>query len=113
MSDVGVSVSTSGAHGVADIDPARTQGERVRITVPPYPFDGLPEVGYGDGVPGLYMMTMHSGAMLSAVMGRLAAEEIVTGTSPSLLTGFRPERVVAAGDESAHVVDPHAVESEV
>jgi glycine/D-amino acid oxidase-like deaminating enzyme len=99
--------------GVADVDPAGTRAERVSIAVRPYPFDGLPVVGHWDGVPGLYVMTMHSGATLSAVMGRLAAEEIVTGTPPALLTGFRPERVIAAGERGAHVFDPHAVESEV
>jgi glycine/D-amino acid oxidase-like deaminating enzyme len=101
------------AHGVTDVDPTSTSAERIRIAVRPYPFDGLPVVGHWNGVPNLYLMTMHSGATLSAVMGRLAAEEIVTGTPSSLLTGFRPERVIAAGEESARVFDPHTVESEV
>jgi glycine/D-amino acid oxidase-like deaminating enzyme len=101
------------AHGVADVDPASTRGERISIAVRPYPFDGLPVVGFWDGVPNLYMMTMHSGATLAAVTSRLAAEELVNGTLPALLNGFRPDRVTAAARENAPTFDPHAVEAEV
>lgn len=100
------------AHGIADVDPTQTRAERVQIAVRPYPFDGLPVVGHWDGVPGLYVMTMHSGATLGAIMSRLAAEEITTGNPPELLTDFRPTRLISAGDRAAHVFDPHAVESE-
>jgi glycine/D-amino acid oxidase-like deaminating enzyme len=99
------------AHGVADVDAASTRGERISIAVRPYPFDGLPVVGFWDGVPNLYLITMHSGATLAAVTSRLAAEELVTGTSPRLLDGFRPSRVTAARQDLPDF-DPHAVEAE-
>lgn len=100
------------AHGLADVDPAGTRGERISIASRPYPPDGLPAAGFWDGVPNLYVLTMHSGATLSALMGRLAAQELVTGAPPALLRGFRPSRLTstAAGDEAAF--DPHALEAE-
>lgn len=99
------------AHGVADVDPVSTRGERISVAVRPYPFDGLPVAGFWDGAPNLYLLTMHSGATLSALMGRLAAEELVNGSSPSLLDGFRPERLTRKV-ESAPSFDPHVVEAE-
>lgn len=100
------------ARGIVDVQPVLTGAERIRIAVRPYPFDGLPVTGYWDDVEGLYVMTMHSGATLGALMSRLAAEEITSGSTPGLLDGFRPTRVINAGDKATEVFDPHAVEAE-
>ena len=101
------------ARGVADVDAASTRGERISIAARPYPLDGLPVAGFWDGVPNLYLLTMHSGATLSALMGRLAAEELFTGRAPSLLDGFRPSRLTSTPDKNAPGFDPHALEAEV
>lgn len=101
------------AHGLADVDPASTRSEHISIASRPYPLDGLPVAGFWDGVPNLYVLTMHSGATLSALMGRLAAEELVTGAAPSLLDGFRPSRLTSTPDTNASTFDPHALEAEV
>jgi glycine/D-amino acid oxidase-like deaminating enzyme len=100
------------AAGVTDLDPAHAKGERVRIAARPYPFDGLPVVGHWDGIPGLYVMTMHSGVSQGAIMGRLAAEEITTGNISSLLTSFRPARVIEAVANNVPHFDPYAIEGE-
>lgn len=100
------------ADGVADVDAAAVRGERIQIAARPYPFDGLPVVGYWDGLPGLYVMTMHSGVTMGAIMGRLAAEEITSDTESRLLEGFRPSRVIAAAEEDVPHFDPYAIEGE-
>jgi glycine/D-amino acid oxidase-like deaminating enzyme len=97
--------------GVTDLDPAQVRGERVQIAARPYPFDGLPVVGHWDGIPGLYVMTMHSGVTMGAVMGRLAAEEITTEDASTLLAPFRPARIVENTDDNAPF-DPYAIEGE-
>lgn len=100
------------AAGVTDLDAAHVEGERVRIAARPYPFDGLPVVGHWDGITGLYVMTMHSGVSQGALMGRLAAEEITTGNLASLLTSFRPTRVIEAVGNNVPHFDPYTTEGE-
>lgn len=98
--------------GVTDVDPASMRAERIQIAVRPYPFDGLPVVGHWGGLPGLYLTTMHSGVTLGAIVGRLAAEEITSGTEAALLTGFRPSRVQDAAKNDVPYFDPYALEGE-
>jgi len=100
------------AAGLTDVDPAAVRGERVQIAARPYPFDGLPVVGHWDGIAGLYVMTMHSGVTMGAIMGRLAAEEITTDEPSSLLDGFRPARVLEAAEKNVEYFDPYAIEGE-
>lgn len=100
------------AAGVIDVDPAAVRAERIQIATRPYPFDGLPVVGNWDGLPGLYVTTMHSGVTLGAIVGRLAAEEIATGEEAALLTGFRPARVNEAAEKDVSYFDPYALEGE-
>lgn len=100
------------AAGVTDLDPAHVGGERIRVAARPYPFDGLPVVGHWDGITGLYVMTMHSGVSQGAIMGRLAAEEITTGNMSTLLTSFRPTRVIQAVANNVPHFDPYAIEGE-
>ncbi|MDR5701858.1 NAD(P)/FAD-dependent oxidoreductase [Agromyces aerolatus] len=100
------------AAGLTDVDPTAVRGERVQIAARPYPFDGLPVVGHWDGLPGLYVMTMHSGVTMGAIMSRLAAEELTTDTPTPLLDGFRPARVIAAAEQDVAYFDPYAIEGE-
>lgn len=98
--------------GLTDVNPAALRAERIQIANRPYPFDGLPVVGFWDDRPGLYVATMHSGVTLGAVTGRLAAEEITTGKAPALLKDFRPARVTQAVADGARYFDPYAIEGE-
>jgi len=96
------------AEGLTDLDPALVEAERIRIAHRPYPLDGLPVIGEWEGLPGLYVMTMHSGVTLAAITGRLAAEEISNGEKSSLLNEFRPQRLVEAAAAGAVYSDPYA-----
>lgn len=100
------------AERISDFDAARVRGERVQIASRPYPFDGLPVVGFWDGLSGVYVMTMHSGVTMGAIMGRLAAEEITSGEQTTLLEGFRPARAIQAAASGVGHVDPYAIEGE-
>lgn len=98
--------------GISDVDPESLRAERTQIAYRPYPFDGLPVVGFWDNRPGLYVTTMHSGVTLGAVTGRLAAEEITSGRAPRLLADFRPSRLTNIDTTQAPTFDPHAIEAE-
>ena len=100
------------AAGVLDVDPATMRAERIQIAKRPYPFDGLPVVGNWDGLPGLYVTTMHSGVTLGALVGRLAAEEITSGEKAKLLEGFRPSRIIEPIADDSAEFDPLALEGE-
>jgi glycine/D-amino acid oxidase-like deaminating enzyme len=97
---------------LCDVDASTVRAERVRIAARPHPSDGLPAVGHWDDKPGLYVMTMHSGVTLGAIIGRLAAEEITTGEKTKLLEGFRPSRVIEAAANDAGTFDPYTIEGE-
>lgn len=58
----------------------------------PMPTDGEPIIGPLAGVRGLYVTVMHSAITLAAAVGRLAADEILTGQPASELAGCRPDR---------------------
>lgn len=68
------------------------------------PEDGFPLVGFTDDAHRIYALVAHSGMTLSALLGRLAAEEIgggdgdATGAAETaeLLASFRPDRPAAA-----------------
>jgi glycine/D-amino acid oxidase-like deaminating enzyme len=66
--------------------------EAVRVGVRPIPADGLPMVGPVPGVGNAYVAVMHSGVSLGGLMGRLLAEEIVSGTENAALLAYRPQR---------------------
>ena len=63
-----------------------TQGFR------PMPADGFPIVGFAPGRRDLYIAVMHSGVTLGALMGRLAASEILEGVTAEPLAPYRLER---------------------
>ena len=71
--------------------PDRTTGADGRICVRPLPSDGLPIIGWLPGLPNAYLMVTHSGMTLGALLGRLAAAEVL-GTRQSVLDPYRPER---------------------
>ena len=100
------------AEGLTDVDPNTVRAERVQIAYRPYPLDGLPVIGAWDGLPGLYVTTMHSGVTLGAITGRLVAEEITTNDPSPLLEEFRPSRLIEATARGDAHFDPYALERE-
>lgn len=68
--------------------------ESVRVGVRPIPADGLPIVGFEEGVPGLYEVVTHSGVTLSAILARLVTEELAGADVPELAP-YRPGRFSA------------------
>ncbi len=70
--------------------------EEVGIGWRPMPADGLPAIGFAPGSTAVYTAVMHSGMTLSALVGRLAAIEILDGTPVDLLADFRPARFASA-----------------
>jgi glycine/D-amino acid oxidase-like deaminating enzyme len=62
------------------------------------PEDGFPLVGFTDTPRRIYALVAHSGMTLSALLGRLVAEEISggPGEAAELLASFRPDRPAAA-----------------
>jgi glycine/D-amino acid oxidase-like deaminating enzyme len=81
---------------------------RVERTMPgyrPLPPDGFPMVGFVPEVSGLYVATMHSGVTLAAIIGRLAAEEIVRGHMAEALSIYRPNRFGGAASATPSVFD--------
>ena len=63
-----------------------------RIGVRPIPGDGLPCVGEVSAVTGYYEAVTDSGITLGPLVGRLLAEEILTGMRSRLLAPFCPDR---------------------
>ena len=64
--------------------------KNVMLGVRPVPKDGLPMVGWVDGV---YAATMHSGITLGPLIGQLVAAEVM-GTPQAVLAPFRPDRAM-------------------
>ncbi|SRR5712691_5210865 len=65
---------------------------QARIGVRPIPRDGLPCVGGVSAVAGYYEAVTDSGVTLGPLIGRLLAQEILTGRVGALLAPFRPDR---------------------
>jgi glycine/D-amino acid oxidase-like deaminating enzyme len=61
----------------------------------PLPADGFPIVGFAPGRRDLYLAVMHSGVTLGALMGRLAASEMLDGVKAEPLAPYRLERFSA------------------
>lgn len=58
----------------------------------PMPLDGLPMVGHVPSVSGMYMVATHSGVTLAPIIGKLAAQEIMSTERVAILSKYRPER---------------------
>lgn len=69
-------------------------GEAARVGTRPIPADGLPAVGGLPGLDGYYVVVTHSGATLAALLGQLAAAEILGGAPATALADFRPARLL-------------------
>lgn len=63
---------------------------KINLGLRPVPKDGLPIVGWVDGV---YAATMHSGITLAPLIGHCVAQEIM-GQPQDILTPFRPDRAM-------------------
>jgi D-hydroxyproline dehydrogenase subunit beta len=73
---------------------AGTRVQEIRVGQRAQPADGLPSVGFLTPTQHLYMITTHSGITLAPLLGRLVAEEILTGNRSALLQGYEPDRLI-------------------
>jgi glycine/D-amino acid oxidase-like deaminating enzyme len=80
-------------HQAAKVMPALRHAnlESIRIGLRAVPGDGLSAIGPDPVVGGLYHAITHSGATLSALVGRLACADLL-GADPPELAPFRPAR---------------------
>lgn len=78
-------------HGVVSIET-----EVACIGLRPMPADGIPIIGYLPNISGAYVCAMHPGVTLAAVVGRLVAEELIDGSSATVLAPCRPARFISA-----------------
>lgn len=62
--------------------------DNLRMACRPVPADGLPAIGWYNGV---YVVTMHSGITLAPYVGELAAADLLGGKVPALAP-YRPAR---------------------
>lgn len=58
----------------------------------PMPLDGLPMIGKVPGAAGMYMVATHSGVTLAPLLGKFAAQEVLTSERLAVLAKYRPER---------------------
>lgn len=65
---------------------------QARIGIRPVPADGVTVAGRLPGTDNAYVAVTHSAITLGPLLGRLIAEEIITGTPDPLLATFRPDR---------------------
>ncbi len=68
--------------------------EATRLGIRPIPRDGFSAVGWMPGVSGHYAAVTHSGVTLSALLGRLVAEEVLHDAERPELADFRPARLL-------------------
>jgi glycine/D-amino acid oxidase-like deaminating enzyme len=67
-----------------------------RFGLRPVPADEHSCVGALSGIPGYYEAVTHSGVTLGPLLGRLLAQEILTGEVDPLIAPFRPDRFAHA-----------------
>ncbi len=68
--------------------------EALRVGQRAMPADGLTVAGFLGDSSRTYVLATHSGITLGPLLGRLAADEIVTGTPSDSLGDFRPGRLI-------------------
>ncbi|MEN3280557.1 MAG: hypothetical protein V7607_1697 [Solirubrobacteraceae bacterium] len=73
--------------------------EATRIGKRAIPSDGYASVGALSAVPGYFEAVSHSGVNLGPLIGRLLAEQIVSGIPDRLLRRFAPDRFLARPHE--------------
>ncbi len=69
-----------------------------RIGQRPVPADGFPAIGAIPSLGNAYVAVMHSGVTLAALVGQLAAKELLDGANCPQLSDFRPSRFGQTGD---------------
>jgi glycine/D-amino acid oxidase-like deaminating enzyme len=73
---------------------AGTPIETARVTVRPIPGDQYSAIGPVTRLSGLYLAVTHSAATMGPFLGRLVAQELLTGAVDPRLATFRPERLL-------------------
>jgi glycine/D-amino acid oxidase-like deaminating enzyme len=73
---------------------AHARVEAVKVGWRPLPVDGLSAVGRVSGLDGYYLVFTHSGITLGPHLGKLVANELVSGVDQPELQPFRPDRLV-------------------
>lgn len=68
--------------------------ERIETGQRSRPADGLPALGYISDSARVYLMVSHSGMTLAPLLGRLVAEEMLSGTPSPMLSRFTPHRLL-------------------
>ncbi|SUE06883.1 FAD dependent oxidoreductase [Pantoea agglomerans] len=68
--------------------------ERIETGQRSRPSDGLPALGYISESSRVYLMVSHSGMTLAPLLGRLVAEEMLSGTGSPMLSAFAPHRLL-------------------
>lgn len=66
--------------------------EHVYIGWRPLPIDGHPVIGPSPARKDIYIAVMHSGVTLAPIVGRLAAQEILSGEAVDILAPYRADR---------------------
>lgn len=66
--------------------------ERLTLGFRPMPADGLPVMGSLPTCPTIHVAVTHSGVTLAPIVGRLTAEEVLSGSRTELFAPYRPER---------------------
>lgn len=64
-----------------------------RIGYRSLPADGLPVAGFASPQARVYALVTHSGITLAPLLGRFAAEELLTDREEPMLRSFRPDRL--------------------
>jgi len=70
----------------------QTKIANVMVGRRPIPHDGLPIIGRTTKIDGLYLLVMHAGVTLAAIVGRLAATEILSDQDNVSLSSYQPKR---------------------
>ncbi|ALK30746.1 NAD(P)/FAD-dependent oxidoreductase [Burkholderia plantarii] len=73
---------------------AHARIERLVVGQRSRPADGLPAVGFVTPRQRAYVVATHSGMTLGPLLGRLVADELVTGQRAALLADFAPDRLL-------------------
>lgn len=68
--------------------------EQISVGQRSRPADGLPVIGHLTEQKRVYVAASHSGITLGPLLGRLVAEELLTGQRSSLLADYAPNRLV-------------------
>ena len=66
--------------------------ERLTLGFRPMPSDGFPVIGSLPTCRTIHVAVTHSGVTLAPIVGRLTAEEVLSGSRAALLAPYRPER---------------------